>query len=211
MGCNLEPPPPLQHDANAHRGSDHDDGRGRPPVRDHGREDGNAHAGKDRMPLGARRRLHVFTLTPLEHRGLTPWIQFGNRQSVQAAGTGGEVANDEFLAAGIRWEDAAGGDEVAGHLCSARSAAAMLAQQPHSLRRFAQALAVIRDVVKAVAAKGNGLHHRLHSGCGVDGQLQPAQRVPNTGDCGRRLIARQRSGLGTTCPAVSDRSTRGAL
>ena len=79
MGCNLEPPPPLQHDGNAHRGSDHDDGRGRPPVRDDGREDRNAHAGKDRMPLGARRRLHVFTLTPLGHQGLTPLAHFGNR------------------------------------------------------------------------------------------------------------------------------------
>jgi hypothetical protein len=49
MGCNLEPPPPLQHDGNAHRGSDHDDGRGRPPVRDDGCEDGDAHAGKDRI------------------------------------------------------------------------------------------------------------------------------------------------------------------
>jgi len=81
-GCNLEPPSPLQHDGNAHRGSDHDDGRGRPPVRDDGCENGNAHAGKDRMPLRARRRLHVFTLTPLGHRGLTPWIRFGNRQSL---------------------------------------------------------------------------------------------------------------------------------
>jgi hypothetical protein len=79
MGCDLEPPPPLQYDGNAHRGSDHDDGRGRPPVRDDGREDGNAHAGKDRMPLGARRRLHVFTLTSLEHSGLTPWARLGNR------------------------------------------------------------------------------------------------------------------------------------
>ena len=69
MGCNLEPPPPLQHDGNAHRGSDHDDGR----------EDGNAHADKDRMPHGAPRRLHVFTLTPLGHQGLTPWARFGNR------------------------------------------------------------------------------------------------------------------------------------
>ena len=89
MGCNLEPPPPLQHDGNAHRGSDHDDGRGRPPVRDDGCEDGDAHAGKDRMPLGARRRLHVFTLTPLGHQGLTPWIRFGNRQSLHAGGDGG--------------------------------------------------------------------------------------------------------------------------
>jgi hypothetical protein len=79
MGCNLEPPPPLQHNGNAHRGSDHDDGRGRPPVRDDDCEDGNAHAGKDRMPLGARLRLHVFTLTPPGHQGLTPWIRFGNR------------------------------------------------------------------------------------------------------------------------------------
>jgi hypothetical protein len=89
MGCNLEPPPPLQHDGNAQRGSDHDDGRGRPPVRDDGCEDGNAHAGKDRMPLGARLRLHVFTLTPLGHQGLTPWIRFGNRQSLHAGGDGG--------------------------------------------------------------------------------------------------------------------------
>ena len=88
MGCNLEPPPPVQHDENAHRGSDHDDGRGRPPVRDDGCEDGDAHAGKDRMPLSARRRLHVFTLTPLGHKGLTPWIRFGNRLSLQAGGDG---------------------------------------------------------------------------------------------------------------------------
>jgi hypothetical protein len=73
--------------ANAQRGSDHHDGRGRPPVRDGG-EDGDAHAGKERMPLGARRRLHVFTLTPLGHQGLTPWIRFGNRQSLQSAAHG---------------------------------------------------------------------------------------------------------------------------
>jgi hypothetical protein len=103
MGCNLEPPPPLQHDGNAHRGSDHDDGRGRPPVRDDDCEDGNAHAGKDRMPLGARRRLHVFTLTPPGHQGLTPWIRFGNRQSLQqVVETEAEVANDELV------DDAAG-------------------------------------------------------------------------------------------------------
>jgi hypothetical protein len=90
MGYNLKPPPPLQHDGNAHRGSDHDDGRGRPPVRDDGREDGDDHAGKDRMPLGARRRLPVLTLTPLGHQGLnlTPWIRFGNRQSLHAGGDG---------------------------------------------------------------------------------------------------------------------------
>jgi hypothetical protein len=74
--------------ANAQRGSDHHDGRGRPPVRDDGGEDGDAHAGKERMPLGARRRLHVFTLTPLGHQGLTPWIRFGNRQSLQSAAHG---------------------------------------------------------------------------------------------------------------------------
>jgi hypothetical protein len=88
MGCNLETPPPLQHDENAYRGSDHDDGRGRPPVRDDGCEDGDADADKDRMPLSARRRLHVFTLTPLGHEGLTPWIRFGNRLSLQAGGDG---------------------------------------------------------------------------------------------------------------------------
>ena len=31
------------------------------------------------MPLGARLRLHVFTLTPPGHQGLTPSIRFGNR------------------------------------------------------------------------------------------------------------------------------------
>jgi hypothetical protein len=82
MGGNLEPPPPVQHDAHAHRGSDHDHGRGRPPVRDQGCQDGNAHAGKDRMPLDARSPLHVVTLIAVEHRRLTPWIRFGNRHSV---------------------------------------------------------------------------------------------------------------------------------
>jgi hypothetical protein len=97
MGGNLEPPPPVQHDAHAHRGSDHDHGRGRPPVRDHGCQHGNAHAGKDRMPLGARSPLHVFTLTALEHCGLTPWIRFGNRQALHELQTKAEVANDEFV------------------------------------------------------------------------------------------------------------------
>ena len=82
MGGNLEPPPPVQHDAHAHRGSDQDHGRGRPPVRDQGRQDGNAHAGKDRMPLDARSPLHVVTLIAVEHRRLTPRIQFGNRHAV---------------------------------------------------------------------------------------------------------------------------------
>jgi len=97
MGGNLEPPPPVQHDAHARRGSDHDQGRGRPPVRDDGCEDGNAHAGKDRMPLGARSPLHVFTLTAIEHRGLTPWIRFGNSQHLQERDTEAEVANDEVV------------------------------------------------------------------------------------------------------------------
>jgi hypothetical protein len=88
-GGNLEPPPPMQHDAHAHRGSDHHHsrGRGRPPVRDQGGQDGNAHAGQDRMPLGARSPLHVFTLTAVEHHELTPWIRFGNRQSVHELAT----------------------------------------------------------------------------------------------------------------------------
>ena len=81
-GGNLEPPPPVQHDAHAHRGSDHDQARGRPPVRDQGCQDGNAHAGKDRMPLDARSPLHVVTLIAVEHRRLTPRIQFGNRHAV---------------------------------------------------------------------------------------------------------------------------------
>jgi hypothetical protein len=79
MGGNLEPPP-VQHDAHAHRGSDHD--HGRPPVRDQGCQVGNAHAGKDRMPLDARSPLHVVTLIAVEHRRLTPWIRFGNRHAV---------------------------------------------------------------------------------------------------------------------------------
>ena len=87
LGGNLEPPPPVQHDAHAHRGSDHDHSRGRPPVRDHGGQDGNAHAGQDRMPLGARSPLHVFTLTAFEHHELTPWIRFGNGQSVHELAT----------------------------------------------------------------------------------------------------------------------------
>jgi hypothetical protein len=87
MGGNFEPPPPVQHDAHAHRGSDHDHSRGRPPVRDDGCQDGNAHAGQDRMPLGARSPLHVFTLTAVEHHELTPWIRFGNRQSVHELAT----------------------------------------------------------------------------------------------------------------------------
>jgi hypothetical protein len=41
------------------------------------------------MPLGARPRLHVFMLTLLGHQGLTSWIRFGNRQSLQAGGDGG--------------------------------------------------------------------------------------------------------------------------
>jgi hypothetical protein len=97
MGGNLEPPPPVQHDAHAHRGSDHDHGRRRPPVRDHGGQDGNSHAGQDRMPLGARSPLHVFTLTALEHRELTSWIRFGNRQALHELQTEAEVANDEFV------------------------------------------------------------------------------------------------------------------
>jgi len=92
LGGNLEPPPPVQHDAHAHRGSDHDHGRGRPPVRDDGCQDGNAHAGQDRMPLGARSPLHVFTLTAVEHHELTPWIRFGNRQSVHELATKAEGA-----------------------------------------------------------------------------------------------------------------------
>ena len=84
MGGNLEPPPPVQHDAHTHRGSDHDHGRGRgrPPVRDQGCQDGNAHAGKDRMPLDARSPLHVVTLVAVEHCRLTPRIRIGNRHSV---------------------------------------------------------------------------------------------------------------------------------
>ena len=82
LGGNLEPPPPVQHDAHAYRGSDHDHSRGRPPVREDGGQDGNAHAGQDRMPLGARSPLHVFTLTAVEHHELTPWIRFGNKESV---------------------------------------------------------------------------------------------------------------------------------
>ena len=85
LGGNLEPPPPVQHDAHAYRGSDHDHSRGRPPVREDGGQDGNAHAGQDRMPLGARSPLHVFTLTAVEHHELTPWIRFGNRQSARRA------------------------------------------------------------------------------------------------------------------------------
>jgi hypothetical protein len=92
LGGNLEPPPPVQHDAHAHRGSDHDHSRGRPPVRDDGCQDGNAHAGQDRMPLGARSPLHVFTLTAVEHHELTPWIRFGNRQSVHELATKAEGA-----------------------------------------------------------------------------------------------------------------------
>jgi len=87
LGGNLEPPPPVQHDAHAYRGSDHDHSRGRPPVREDGGQDGNAHAGQDRMPLGARSPLHVFTLTAVEHHELTPWIRFGNRQSVHELAT----------------------------------------------------------------------------------------------------------------------------
>ena len=49
------------------------------------------------MPLGARRRLHVFTLTPLGHQGLTPWIRFGNRQLGTQAETEAQVVNDEFV------------------------------------------------------------------------------------------------------------------
>jgi hypothetical protein len=97
MGGNLEPPPPVQHDAHAHRGSDHDHGRGRPPVRDHGCQDGNAHAGKDRMPLGAWSPLHVVTLTALEHCGLTPRLRFGNRQCVHGLMMEAELASDEFV------------------------------------------------------------------------------------------------------------------
>jgi hypothetical protein len=79
MGCNLEPPPPLQHDGNAHRGSDHDDGRDRPPVRDDGCENGDAHAGKDRMPLGARRRLHVFNANSAWTQGINAMDTFWNQ------------------------------------------------------------------------------------------------------------------------------------
>ena len=78
MRGNLEPPPPVQHDAHAHRGSDHDQGC----------QDGNAHAGKDRMPLDARSPLHVVTLIAVEHRRLTARIRFGNRHSVH------ELASD---------------------------------------------------------------------------------------------------------------------
>jgi hypothetical protein len=49
------------------------------------------------MPLGARSPLHVFTLTALEHCGLTPWIRFGNRQALHELQTKAEVANDEFV------------------------------------------------------------------------------------------------------------------
>ena len=77
MGANLEPPPPVQHDAHTHRGSDHDHGRGRPPVRDQGCRDGNAHAGQDRLPLDARSPVHVVTPIAVEHRRLTPRIRLG--------------------------------------------------------------------------------------------------------------------------------------
>ena len=53
---------------------------------------GTAHAGQDRMPLGARSPLHVFTLTAVEHHELTPWIRFGNRQSVHELATKAEGA-----------------------------------------------------------------------------------------------------------------------
>ena len=58
-------------------------------VRDDGCQDGNAHAGQDRMPLGARSPLHVLTLTAVEHHELTPSTRFGNRQSLHAGGDGG--------------------------------------------------------------------------------------------------------------------------
>jgi hypothetical protein len=130
MGGNLEPPPPVQHDAHAHRGSDHDHGRGRPPVRDQGCQDGNAHAGKDRMPLDARSPRHVVTLIAVEHRRLTQRIRFGNRHSVQKLVPEAKSrtmssslprpiqSRSTSLRGGIRRrEDAAGGDEVAGYLC----------------------------------------------------------------------------------------------
>jgi hypothetical protein len=53
-----------------------------------------AHAGKDRMPLGARLPLHVFTVAALEHRGLTPWLRFDNMQSVHGLETEAEIANE---------------------------------------------------------------------------------------------------------------------
>jgi hypothetical protein len=130
MGDNLEPPPPVQHDAHAHRGSDHDHGRGRPPVRDQGCQDGNVHAGQDRMPLDAPSPSHVVTLIAVEHRRLTPRIRFGNRHPVD------ELASEtksppmssprprpiqrrstSLRGAIRRRQDAAGGDEVAGYLC----------------------------------------------------------------------------------------------
>jgi hypothetical protein len=49
------------------------------------------------MPLGARSPLHLFTLTGLEHRELTRWIRFGNRQALHELQTALEVANDEFV------------------------------------------------------------------------------------------------------------------
>ena len=66
------------------------------------------------------------------------------------------------LRGGIRRrEDAAGGDEVAGYLCWARLGCCdACAATPIRYAEFAQALAVIRDVVKAVAARYNGLHRR---------------------------------------------------
>jgi zinc-binding dehydrogenase len=106
LGGNLEPPPPVQHDARAHRGSDHDHSRGRPPVRDDGGQDGNAHAGQDRMPLGARSPLHVFTLTAVEHHELTPWIRFGNRQSAHELATKAQGATTRFV------EDAADPEQI---------------------------------------------------------------------------------------------------
>jgi hypothetical protein len=39
----------------------------------------------------------IVTLTAIEHRGLTPWIRFGNRQNLQERDTEAEVANDEFV------------------------------------------------------------------------------------------------------------------
>ena len=79
--------------------------RGRPPVRDDGGQDGNAHAGQDRMPLGARSPLHVYTLTAVEHHELTPWVRLG--QAVCArAGDEGRRRDDEFV------EDAADPEQI---------------------------------------------------------------------------------------------------
>jgi hypothetical protein len=99
MRANLEPPPPVQHDAHAHRRSEYDHGRSRPPVRDQGCQDGNAHAGKDRMPLDAGSPLHVVTLLPVEHRRLTPRIRFGNRRCVHELAPQATSPTRKFLAA----------------------------------------------------------------------------------------------------------------